>query len=105
MDISKLKLRQRNDNPYEEEDEYSNHGKHSRANKRRTQEVETRFAQEDQSGKAEEAPRLRPRIEKAQSEEAGTRPIETLGCNWQQALGIWPDGSSNLKDRRPVANG
>jgi hypothetical protein len=33
-----------------------------------------RLAQEDENRKAEEAPRLRARIEKAQSEEIGTRP-------------------------------
>jgi len=63
----------------EKENNYSNHGKHSRVKQRRTQEIKTRIAEEEQSGEAQEAPRLRPRIEKAQGEEVGTRPIETVG--------------------------
>jgi hypothetical protein len=60
----------------------SNHGKHSSTNQRRTQEIETRFAQEEQSGEAQEAPRLRARIEKAQGEEVGSRPVETLAAGF-----------------------
>jgi hypothetical protein len=57
----------------------SNHGKHSNADQRRTQKVETRGAQEDEGGKAEEAARLRSRIEEAQGEEVGSRAVEAVG--------------------------
>jgi hypothetical protein len=79
----------------------SNHGKYSTAEQRRTQEDKTCRAQEGQSGKTEEAPRLRPRIEKTQGEEAGTRPVETV--KQQLAKSPWhlagmfpePGGNSN----------
>jgi hypothetical protein len=63
-----------------------NHGKHSNADQRRTQKIETRRAQEEQGGEAKEAPRLRSRIEKAQGEEAGPRPVETV----KQQLAVSP---------------
>jgi hypothetical protein len=54
------------------------HGKHSRTNQGRTQEIKAHRPQEGESGKAQEAPRLRPRIEKAQGEEVGSRPVEAV---------------------------
>ena len=63
---------------YKLEIEESIHGTHSRINQRRTQEIKTRRSQEGESGEAEEAPRLRPRIEKAQGEEVGSRPVEEI---------------------------
>lgn len=55
-----------------------NHGKYKKVKQRRTQEKQANCPQEGQSGKAEEAPRLRARIEKAQGEKAGTRPGEAV---------------------------
>jgi hypothetical protein len=83
-----------NNNPQREEDKYSNHGKHSNPNQRRTQEVKTRRTQEKQSGKAKKAPRLCPRVEEAQSEEAGSRPIETVRA---AGAGAWHLAGTFLK--------
>jgi hypothetical protein len=56
------------------------HGQYSRVEQRRTQESQTRRPQEDKSGKAEEAARLRARVEEAQGEEAGSRTIEAVAA-------------------------
>jgi hypothetical protein len=58
----------------------SSHGKYSDFNQGRTEEIETNGAQEGESGEAEEAARLRPRIEEEQSEEVGSRPIEAVAA-------------------------
>ena len=55
-----------------------NHGKYSESNQRRTQKKQASLPQEKQSGKAQEAPRLRARIEEAEGEETGAWPSETL---------------------------
>ena len=55
-----------------------NHGKHEDAKQRRTQEKQASRPQEDEGGKAEEAPRLRARVKEAQDEEDGTRSGETV---------------------------
>src|SRR5579871_6438821 len=58
--------------------EESTHGKHIKADQRRTQEVQTHGAQEAQSGKAAEAPRLASRIEEAKGQETGSRTGEAV---------------------------
>jgi hypothetical protein len=60
------------------------HGKYKITKQRRTQESSPCRPQEDESGKAEKAPRLRTRIEEAQGEEAGARSGETV----RTAIGI-----------------
>src|SRR5579864_1149092 len=54
------------------------HGKHDKANQRRTQESQTRRPKETQGGKAAQAPRLSTRIEKAQGQETGPRTGEAV---------------------------
>src|ERR1700680_3056613 len=60
------------------------HGKYKITQQRRTQESPPCRPQEDESGKAEKAPRLRTRLEEAQGEEAGARSGETV----KTAIGI-----------------
>jgi hypothetical protein len=80
------------------------YGKHSKSGQGRTQEIETHGAQKSESGEAEEAPRLRPRIEEAKSEEAGSRPIEAVRQLWidQLAFGRTVLGCANTA--RPIAS-
>ena len=61
----------------------STHGKYIDFKQRRTKENQTRVAQEAQDGESAEAPRVRARIEEAQSEEAGTRSVETV-ISWDR---------------------
>ncbi|MFZ3264598.1 MAG: hypothetical protein WA172_11415, partial [Terriglobales bacterium] len=63
---------------FKKKEEKRIHGRYKKTNQRRTQEIQTHRPQEDQSGKAEEATRLRARIEKAQSEKDGSRTGQTL---------------------------
>jgi hypothetical protein len=54
------------------------HGQYSNTQQRRTQEIKTRRAQKGESGKTQEAPRLRSWIEKTQSKKDGSRPVEAV---------------------------
>src|SRR5208282_3767457 len=63
---------------YKKREEKRTDGKYKEADQGRTQEKQASRPQENQSGKAEEAPRLRARIEEAQGEKAGTRSGETV---------------------------
>jgi hypothetical protein len=58
------------------------HGQYIKAQQGRTQKVKTHRAQKGEGRKAEEAPRLRSRIEKAQGEETGTRSVEAVKGTW-----------------------
>ncbi len=54
------------------------HGKYSDVEQGRTQEGQAPDAQEARGGESEKTAYLRPRLEKAQSEKDGARPVEAI---------------------------
>jgi hypothetical protein len=77
--------------------EESIHGKYSRIDEGRTQEIQTHRPQEGESGKAEEAARLCARVEEAQGEEVGSRPVEAVRLG--SAVRVWTADSLRLACR------